>query len=189
MSIATKTGDDGNTGLFGGRRVAKDDVRIEAYGTVDELNALLGVVRAQGLPQALDAMLARIQCELFDLGAELATPREDNPHAHKVPPFPLSAVDGLDLDLRTLEDRVPPLTAFILPGGHQVAASLQLARTVCRRAERRTVTLARVERVSGTGLKYLNRLSDLLFMMAREVNTSLGIPEPEWHARDERGSV
>lgn len=186
MSIATRTGDDGNTGLFGGRRVAKDDARIEAYGTVDELNAAIGLARTAAIPVELDAMLERIQSDLFDLGAELATPRENNPHSHKVLPFASAALDALDRDLRYIEDRLPPLMAFILPGGHHAAAMLQVCRTVCRRAERRVVSLARTERLSGTILKYLNRLSDLFFVMARHVNTTEGVPEPEWHAREDR---
>lgn len=186
MSIATKTGDDGNTGLFGGRRVAKDDARIEAYGTVDELNATLGEALSGALPPELRSMLLRIQSDLFDLGAELATPRENNPHAQRVPPFPITALEGVERDLRHLEDQLPPLTAFILPGGHSLSALLHRCRTVCRRAERRVVTLAREERVIGIVLKYLNRLSDLLFVMARTVNLRFSVPEPEWHARDQR---
>ncbi len=186
MSIATKTGDDGNTGLFGGKRVPKDDERVEAYGAVDELNAMIGLVRAGSLPDEVDAMLLRIQSELFDLGAELATPREGNRHSEKIATFPSSAVEQVDRDLRLMEGRVPPLTSFILPGGHELAAFLQVCRTLCRRAERRAVTLARHEHISGIVLQYLNRLSDLFFMMAREVNSTFGVEEPEWNPRESR---
>jgi cob(I)alamin adenosyltransferase len=180
MSIATRTGDDGNTGLFGGRRVPKDDLRIEAYGAVDELNAQLGQVRAHGLDPDLDQALALIQRDLFALGADLATPRVGNPHADRVAPFSLASLDRLDASLAELEAGLEPLAHFILPGGDPAAASLHVARTVCRRAERRTVTLAREERLAGTIIQYLNRLSDWLFLAARTVNARLGIADPTW---------
>jgi cob(I)alamin adenosyltransferase len=186
MSIATRTGDDGNTRLFGGQRVPKDHPRVAAYGAVDELNACVGLVRGAELDPDLEKVLARIQSELFDLGAELATPREDNPLAERVLPFPPTALEAMDRDLQALEDQMPPMTAFVLPGGHPTAAQLHVCRTVARRAERLVVTLARQERVPGMILKYLNRFSDLLFVMARHVNAAHGVPEPEWHSRELR---
>ena len=186
MSIATRTGDDGNTRLFGGRRVPKDDPRVEAYGTVDELNALVGMTRSQGLAADLARILERLQSELFDLGAELATPREGNAASGKVPAFPASALDHVDRDLEELEGLLPPLTAFILPGGHPAAAWLHLCRTACREAERRAVALAREERLPGVVLQYLNRLSDLFFLMARAMNQREGVAEPEWRGREDR---
>lgn len=187
MSIATKTGDDGNTGLFGGRRVPKDDLRIEAYGSVDELNSWLGRARAEGVDRDLDHTLAQIQSDLFSLGAELATPRDKNPLAQRVAPFPVTALEALEASLVELEDRLPPLTAFILPGGHTTAAVLQIARTVCRRAERNTVTLARSERITGVVVQYLNRLSDWLFLAARTINHRHGIVEPTWRGLPDAG--
>jgi len=188
MSIATRQGDDGNTSLFGGRRVPKDDLRVEAYGAVDELNAALGCCRALGLPEDLDRLVVRLQSELFDLGADLATPREENPKADRVQPFSSAILAAVDRDLEEVEGRLPPLTTFILPGGHPAAAWLHFCRTLCRRAERRVVTLARHERLSGTVLRYLNRLSDLLFLLARDVNLRHQVPEPIWKPREERPS-
>lgn len=186
MSIATKTGDDGTTGLFGGGRVAKDHPRVAAYGAVDELNASLGVIRAEPPPPDMDAVFARVQSELFDLGAELATPRDGNPFADKVPPFGDSATDGLDRDLSIFEPSLPPLKAFVLPGGTRLASLLHVARTVCRRAERDVVALAHVEPVPDAARIYLNRLSDLLFILARTANARTGTPEPEWRTAGKR---
>ncbi|MSR73990.1 MAG: cob(I)yrinic acid a,c-diamide adenosyltransferase [Planctomycetes bacterium] len=183
MSIATRTGDDGNTGLFGGRRVAKDDLRIEAYGSVDELNACIGDVRALRPDADTDALLERIQSELFALGAELATPRENNPAAARVQPFSNANLDALDADLRRIEDSLPCLTNFILPGGSALAARLHFARTICRRVERNVVTLARSERIAATVVRYLNRLSDFLFLLARHANVSSGVAEITWRQR------
>jgi cob(I)alamin adenosyltransferase len=184
MSIATRSGDDGNTGLFGGRRVPKDHMRIEAYGAVDELNSQLGLIRSLGVDPDLDEELDRVQSDLFDLGAELATPRTQNPKGDKVAPFPLAALERLERSLEKLESRLDPLTAFILPGGHVLASHFHIARTVCRRAERRTVSVARDERLSGVTVQYLNRLSDWLFLAARSVNARLGINEPQWKRQD-----
>lgn len=186
MSIATRSGDDGNTRLFGGRRVAKDDDRIEAHGAIDELNAYLGMVRVSPIPVEIDVIIRRIQSDLLDLANELLIPRENNPDAKGAPPFPPSALDAVDTALNELEAEVPPMTAHLLPGGHHGAALLSVCRALCRRAERRTVSLARHERISGVVLRYLNRLSDLLFVMARFVNTTNGMPEPEWEPRELR---
>jgi cob(I)alamin adenosyltransferase len=180
MKIYTRTGDSGETGLFRGGRVLKDAARIEAYGTVDELNATLGVVRADGLPEDLDAVLGRIQNELFVVGAELARPK---PSPGTDPVVDHAGVTRLEQDIDRLEAGLEPLGQFILPGGTPAAAGLHLARTVCRRAERRVVALTRQsgEEVSAQVLTYLNRLGDLLFVLARAANAAAG-----WE--DERSS-
>ena len=190
MKIYTRTGDEGDTGLFGGPRVPKDDARVEAYGAVDELNSVLGVVRAQleGAPEAgdLSARLQQLQSELFDLGGELATPDVDEREAQGqvVARIREDAVEALEAWIDDLEGELEPLEQFILPGGHPAAAALHLARTVCRRAERRTVSLASLEDVSPVVLHYLNRLSDLLFVLARVVNHRAGVEEPRWLGRE-----
>ena len=186
MSIATRSGDDGNTRLFGGQRVAKDNDRIEAHGAIDELNSYLGLVRASPIPIDVDQMIRRVQSDLLDLASEVLTPRENNPEAKDAPPFPPSALDAVDGWLNQLEAEIPPMTAHLLPGGHHGAALLSVCRSLCRRAERRTVSLARHERISSVVLRYLNRLADLLFTMARFVNTKNGHPEPEWEPREVR---
>jgi cob(I)alamin adenosyltransferase len=179
-SIATRTGDDGNTGLFGGDRVPKSDPRVEAYGNVDELNSALGVVLVEKLDDDTARELRRIQSELFNLGAELATRREGNPSAAKVAAFGDAPLAGLDAAVERLERVLAPLTTFILPGGVRSAALLHLARTTCRRAERSVVALAQKERVPASAIRYLNRLSDVLFLMARRENARAGQAEPEW---------
>lgn len=186
MSIATRSGDDGNTRLFGGRRVAKDDERIEAHGAIDELNAYVGLTRVSPIPIELDQMLKRVQSDLLDLANELVTPRDDNPDSKEVPAFSATALDAVDEWLVKLEDGLPPMTSHLLPGGHHGASLLGVCRALARRAERRVVSLARHERISGVVLRYLNRLSDLLFVMARHVNNGAGMPEPEWEPRDVR---
>ena len=179
MKIYTKTGDQGETGLYGGGRVRKDVPRIEAYGTVDELNAVLGMVRAEQPPPEIDRLLARIQNELFDVGAELATP---DPAAKNVARMGAAGAEALERAIDSFEAELPPLRQFILPGGVKVAAALHLARTVCRRAERRIVTLAALEpgSVSGEMIVYLNRLSDLLFVLARAANAAAGQADVAW---------
>jgi cob(I)alamin adenosyltransferase len=179
MKIYTKTGDDGGTGLFGGPRVAKDDPRIEAYGTVDELNSLLGWVRSLGLPTDIDHCLMRIQNELFAVGAELATP---DPAAHGTDWIGPGQIATLEQAIDTYEAVLAPLKEFILPGGIPAAAALHVARTVCRRAERRVVTLVRdqSQAVSGTIVIYLNRLGDLLFVLARAVNRAANHSDVAW---------
>jgi cob(I)alamin adenosyltransferase len=179
-SIATRTGDDGNTGLFGGGRVAKDNPRVAAYGNVDELNSFLGLARLEALEPECDRALLRIQSDLFALGAELATRRDGNPSASKVVPFGDAPLAALDRDLDSIESLVKPLTAFILPGGAKAASLLHVCRAVCRRAERSVVSLAHQERVPASAIRYLNRLSDVLFLMARLQNARAGVTEPEW---------
>jgi cob(I)alamin adenosyltransferase len=172
--IYTRTGDKGETRLATGETVQKFDLRVEAYGAVDELNAVVGLVRlAGGGEGGLDAMLGRIQNELFDLGADLATPeRPGKPLGWEALRILDSQVDRLEQEIDLLNAELSPLTSFILPGGTPVATHLHLARTVCRRAERIAVRLASEEgeTVSPAALKYLNRLSDLLFVMSRWAN-------------------
>ena len=169
--IYTKTGDDGTTALGTGERRPKYDLRIEAYGTVDETNAAIGVVRLHTAEMSeLDAMLGRIQNDLFDLGADLAVPeREGKAERLRVV---ASQVERLERDIDTLNDKLAPLTSFVLPGGTPAGAYLHVARTICRRAERVIVELAAQpgEQVSAAGIQYMNRLSDLLFVASRAVN-------------------
>jgi cob(I)alamin adenosyltransferase len=179
VKIYTKTGDDGQTGLLGGHRVSKDDIRIEAYGTVDEFNAFLGVARAESPPSDVDAVLAGAQNCLFSIGAELATPE---PARQRTPPVTEESVRGLELAIDALEESLPPLRQFILPGGNRVVAALHAARSVCRRAERRVVTLSAGANVSLSPqtIQYLNRLSDYLFVAARYVCQVSNIAEVPW---------
>jgi cob(I)alamin adenosyltransferase len=177
MKIYTKTGDGGETGLFGGPRVPKDHPRVEAYGDVDELNSLLGLVRCEEIDQAIDIHLARIQHELFDLGAELASPDPDRAGTRRVAAAQIAALESI---IDEHEGRLPPLKNFILPGGARSAALLHFARTVCRRAERRVVTLSEKEPISADIIIYLNRLSDLLFVLSRSANRAAGRGDVEW---------
>ncbi|MGR9248079.1 cob(I)yrinic acid a,c-diamide adenosyltransferase [Rhizobium leguminosarum] len=171
--IYTKTGDDGTTGLVSGPRRLKDDLRIEAYGTIDEANSAIGLARLHtaGLPE-LDAMLMSIQNDLFDLGADLATPDTGEPPAYEPLRIAETQVDRVEHDIDRLNAGLEPLKSFILPGGSPAAAHLHLARTVARRAERLMVALARTdgEIVGGPAMKYVNRLSDFLFVAARHAN-------------------
>jgi cob(I)alamin adenosyltransferase len=177
--LYTKTGDAGETGLFDGTRVSKADPRVEAYGDVDELNAMLGVVRTQEPGDRVDEMLDRIQRDLFAVGASLADPR------HRIASRVVKAALGdddiarLEAWIDELDAAVPALRRFILAGGSVPGATLHLARTVCRRAERRIIALG-TDTADPTTLIYVNRLSDLLFAMARAVNHRLGVPEVEW---------
>lgn len=179
MKIYTKTGDMGSTGLFGGPRVSKDDDRIEAYGTVDELNAALGIARAADLPADIDEQLSNIQSELFSIGAELATP---DPDAFNVRIIGNEHIARLESEIDAHEASLQPLKHFILPAGSAAAAHLHLARSICRRAERRVVTLVRRHEasVSEELLIYLNRLGDLLFVLSRVANSRAGVEEVKW---------
>jgi cob(I)alamin adenosyltransferase len=185
MRIYTGTGDEGTTGLFGGQRVRKDAARVEAYGAVDEANALLGVARAMLRPDdPLGERLVQIQGELFVVGADLATPEVEGKAASaSVPRVQAEDITRLEAWIDEAQAELEPLRSFILPGGGQAAAHLHLARTVCRRAERRAVTLGAEEHVSPDIRVYLNRLSDLLFVWARLVNTREGIRETPWVAQ------
>ncbi len=180
--IYTKTGDDGSTGLGGGQRVAKDSLRIEAYGTVDELNSVIGLAIASGVSSELAGPLKNVQNELFHLGSDLCFLEEDKARA-AVPQIEGRHIEALERLMDSLSDRMGPLENFILPGGTQCAARLHLARCVCRRAERICVGLARQERVGGYVVKYLNRLSDALFVMARFENHRSGVSDVFWDSR------
>jgi cob(I)alamin adenosyltransferase len=177
MKIYTKTGDEGETGLFAGARVRKDDVRIEAYGTVDELNAALGVARAERLPPEIDRTLERVQSELFSVGAELATPE---PAKHGMVLVGEEQIASLEKAIDHLEAGLPPLKQFVLPAGSRGGAALHLARGVCRRAERRVVTLAAGAAISPAIIRYLNRLGDYLFVAARFANQEAKAVETKW---------
>jgi cob(I)alamin adenosyltransferase len=170
--IYTRTGDDGTTGLGNGSRTHKDSLRVEAFGAVDELNSVIGQLATHTLPEQMQGEIAGIQHELFDIGAELCIP------GHSV--VTDKQVEHLENYLDELNADLPPLKEFILPGGTPAAATCHLARTVCRRAERRVVSLAREEAVNAAGLRYLNRLSDLLFVMARSLNRAMGVKDVLW---------
>jgi cob(I)alamin adenosyltransferase len=178
VKIYTKTGDAGETGLFGGGRVGKDNPRVEAYGEVDELNAAIGVARAAGVG-ALDGLCQALQEQLFTVGAVLATPQGSKADAH-IPHVKPSWVLDMEAAMDALDAELPKMTHFILPGGTAGSAALHLARTVCRRAERKVVPLVRTGTVDAAALQFLNRLSDLLFMMARAVNHRAGVEDVKW---------
>jgi cob(I)alamin adenosyltransferase len=205
QKIYTRTGDAGETGLFGGGRVSKADPRVEAYGSVDELNAALGVALAAAGIEPVRDRLARLQPDLFAIGAHLATPRpRPGRNAPATPPLPDARIAEMEQWIDQVEAELPPLRAFIMPGGCPGGAALHLARTVCRRAERRVLAFERAGEGAGTGegaaagtgegagagtgtgavaatvVTYLNRLSDLLFVWARFVNLRAGVPESEW---------
>lgn len=179
MKIYTKTGDHGETGLFGGPRVRKDHPRIEAFGEVDELNSTLGVARAASLPTDLDVTLQRVQHELFAVGAELASPQ---PEKFAVPQVGDHEAARLEQEIDQLEQHLSPLTQFILPSGCEASVRLQAARSICRRAERRVVELIdhSGEAVSERVVRYLNRLSDYLFVAARYANHCAKVAEEPW---------
>jgi len=180
MKIYTKTGDDGTTGLFGGGRVRKSDKRIAVYGTVDELNAILGMARcAPGADEAIVAALLRVQNELFVVGSHLATP-EDSPYTGSLPSLGDEMVHRLEMEIDSAEEELAPLKQFILPGGGELAARLHLARTVCRRAERLAVDFGMDRPLSPLIVTYLNRVSDWLFVMARLANKRAGVADIMW---------
>jgi cob(I)alamin adenosyltransferase len=181
VKLYTKTGDDGTTGLFGGGRVKKASLRVEAYGTCDELNACLGVARATKLEAFTDGVLAQVQVDLFTLGAELAcVPGKEAKMSMKL----LDAADAerLERAIDAAEEGLPPLKTFVLPGGSAQASALHLARTVCRRAERAVLALDDTP-ARGEIVIYLNRLSDLLFVLARKANAPLGVDDVPWAPR------
>jgi cob(I)alamin adenosyltransferase len=182
MKIYTKTGDRGQTGLLGGTRVSKADLRVAAYGDIDELNSVIGLARAEGVEARVDAWLHVIQSELFDLGAELAT-TPDKSVKLSATLLGEAEIARLESHIDALEADLPELTAFILPGGSKAAATLHLARTVCRRAERTIVLLADREPVRNEVVRHVNRLSDLLFVMARFENHRAAIVDVAWIGR------
>ena len=181
MKIYTRTGDDGLTSLFGGGRVPKADLRVEAYGEVDELNSVLGWAITQVVDAALKERLGLLQNDLFAVGSELATPpaREGRTRP-ELPPLPEPRVEEMEAWIDEADHELPELRAFILPGGSPGAAALHVARTVTRRAERTVVALQAVEEVDGLVVRYLNRMADLLFTMARQENHRAGAADVEW---------
>jgi cob(I)alamin adenosyltransferase len=178
--LYTRGGDEGETSLAGGQRVRKDALRVAAYGTVDELNACLGVSLAQGLSPRLAEVLPVIQNELFHLGSDLSFLEADKAERPR-PQIEAKHIARLEALIDELSAVAGPLKNFILPGGAPGAAHLHMARTVCRRAERAVVTLSQSEPVGAFALRYLNRLSDLLFVMSRYENKLRGVPEPQWN--------
>jgi cob(I)alamin adenosyltransferase len=179
MKIYTKTGDSGDTSLFGGKRVPKSTLRIDTYGTVDELNAQLGVARALKPHSDVEGLLEQIQNQLFVLGADLATPIDSAPA--NVKHIQEKEIQFLEETIDRLDAQLEPLQSFILPGGTPVSAQLHVARTVCRRAERLVDALGRKEEIGKFPLIYLNRLADLLFVAARYVNVLSGREETKWN--------
>lgn len=174
--IYTRTGDDGTTGLGDGTRVNKDSPRVEAYGTVDELNSVIGLLLTHTLPKAIHDCLVNVQHRLFDLGGELCLPGHTAIDQHHV--------DGLEQLLDDLNANLSPLKEFILPGGSTAAAVCHVARTICRRAERRVISLQKQEQISKFIVQYLNRLSDLLFVIARTLNVQAGREDVLWRKED-----
>lgn len=181
MTIYTRAGDDGRTALFGGGRVSKDDARVDAYGSVDELNAILGWTLTQVEVAATRVRLSGVQHDLFAVGADLATPpAKDGRKRPVIPTLPVDRVADMEAWMDEADELLDPLRAFVLPGGTTGAAALHVARTVCRRAERAVVRLSTREAVDGGIVTYLNRLSDLLFTLARVENRRAGQGDVEW---------
>lgn len=177
MRIYTRTGDDGTTGLVGGKRIAKTDPLMAAIGDVDELNAAIGLARCAPMPEVLDAWLARLQNALFDLGGELASPEEGR---HAVRRLTFSIIEDLEKSMDEMTESLPPLRNFVLPGGAEAAARLHLARTICRRAERTVGNLSKDPSMRDVIPVFLNRLSDWLFVAARSVNRSANVEDTLW---------
>ncbi len=186
MKIYTRTGDDGTTGLHGGARLSKSAARVEAYGDLDELNAALGAVLSlPGLTPFIGAVLSALQIELFEVGADLATPM-DSPHRRKISPVGATEISRLEQWIDEATAQLPEQRTFILPGGSECAARLHVARTICRRAERALVRLTEAERpgaVRSEVMAWVNRVSDLLFVLARLANHQAGIPDVPWIPR------
>jgi cob(I)alamin adenosyltransferase len=178
MKIYTKTGDQGTTSLFGGKRVSKADLRIETYGTVDELNSWMGVVRDQQVNATRSETLIAIQDRLFTIGSMLAT--EPGNTKVKIPSLSESDVTFLEKEIDAMEAMLEPMRFFVLPGGHQAVSFCHVTRTVCRRAERLTIALNAVETVAPLVIQYLNRLSDYLFVLSRKMTAELGSTETPW---------
>ncbi|MBB1150251.1 MULTISPECIES: cob(I)yrinic acid a,c-diamide adenosyltransferase [unclassified Myroides] len=185
MKIYTKTGDGGTTALFGGTRVPKDHIRIESYGTIDELNAYIGLIRDQDIPDLEQQALLAIQHDLFTLGAMLATDPQkarlkNGKERLNIPKITAETVDALEREIDRMEQDLPPMTHFILPGGHTIVSFCHIARCVCRRAERLSVQLSQEEAVEAEILMYINRLSDYLFVLARKLTFDLSVEEVKW---------
>ena len=185
MKIYTKTGDKGTTALFGGTRVSKHHIRIESYGTVDELNSYIGLIRDQKIDQESEKVLIKIQNELFTLGAMLATPPEketlkNGKERLNIPKIGHDMIAFLENQIDLMNQNLPPMTNFILPGGHQTVSFCHVARCVCRRAERLSVALSEQEKIENSIIMYLNRLSDYLFVLARKLSKDLSAQEVKW---------
>ena len=185
MKIYTKTGDAGTTALFGGTRVKKYNLRIESYGTLDELNSYIGLIKDQEISEDVKESLLKIQNELFTLGAMLATPPDketlkSGKERLNIPKIEESSIQFLESEIDKMDTELPQMTHFILPGGHQAVSFCHVARCVCRRAERLCVALNDDENISNDILKYLNRLSDYLFVVARKLSKDLQIEEVKW---------
>ncbi|WP_299682589.1 cob(I)yrinic acid a,c-diamide adenosyltransferase [uncultured Tenacibaculum sp.] len=185
MKIYTKTGDKGTTALFGGTRVPKNHLRIESYGTVDELNSYIGLIRDQEIDDLTKSSLIKIQDELFTVGAMLATPPEketlkNGKERLNIPKIDDEAIQFLETEMDRMNDTLPQMTHFILPGGHQTVSFCHIARCVCRRAERLSVALNNEDDVNSNVLMYLNRLSDYLFVLARKLSKDLQADEVKW---------
>ena len=178
MKIYTKTGDQGTTALYGGARVSKADERVETYGTVDELNAHIGLLRDQTVNEDRTALFQTIQDTLFVIGSHLAT--DPNKESMKLPPLTEDPVQELEQSIDAMDDRLPPMKYFILPGGHPAVSVCHIARCVCRRAERQVVRFSQHEAIDPIIVVYLNRLSDWLFVLARTMGVALGVEEIPW---------
>lgn len=181
MKIYTKTGDTGTTSLFGGRRVSKSDLRIDTYGTVDELNSYIGLLRDQEVNKSRKIVLVEIQDRLFTIGSILAT--EPGNSKVKIPALAESDIHLLEKEIDEMEASLPAMKSFVLPGGHPSVSVCHVTRTVCRRAERLTVALHTVEPINELVIKYLNRLSDYLFVLSRKMTQELGAEETPWRPR------
>ena len=185
MKIYTKTGDKGTTGLIGGSRVSKDHLRIESYGTVDELNSYIGLIKDQAIENQIKEVLIRIQHDLFTLGSMLATPTnkqtlKNGEQRLNIPEVDTKSVTYLEKEIDKMNEKLPKMTHFILPGGHTTVSYCHIARCVCRRAERLSVSLHQQESINPIILTYLNRLSDFLFMLARKLSQDLSVQEVKW---------
>ncbi|MBP9925048.1 MAG: cob(I)yrinic acid a,c-diamide adenosyltransferase [Cyclobacteriaceae bacterium] len=178
MKIYTKTGDEGTTSLFGGKRVSKANLRIDAYGTIDELNSWMGVLRDQSINGSRSELLAEIQDRLFTIGSILATEPENK--KVKIPSLIETDIELLERKMDEMDTQLPAMRHFVLPGGHPSVSFGHVARTVCRRAERLVIALNQVEKVDSLTIKYLNRLSDFLFMLCRAMAFELKAPETQW---------
>ena len=181
MKIYTKTGDQGTTSLFGGKRVLKSDLRIDTYGTVDELNSWIGVLRDQPINQNRNAVLIEIQDRLFTIGSILAT--EPGNTKVKIPMLTETDITFLEKEIDVMDTVLPPMKFFVLPGGHQAVSFGHVTRTVCRRAERLVIALNQVDPINELVIKYLNRLSDFLFVLCRMIAHELNAPETPWKPR------
>lgn len=181
MKIYTKTGDEGTTSLFGGKRVSKSDARIDSYGTVDELNSYIGLLRDQEINQKRNDLLIEIQDRLFTIGSMLAT--EPGNTKVKIPRLQEEDISQLEIEIDKMEACLTPLRFFVLPGGHISVSFGHIARTVCRRAERLVIAVHLIEKVDPLIIKYLNRLSDYLFVLCRKMNSELGVVETPWKPR------